>query len=99
MMVYADRFLIGSILPLAAVAYYATPYEVATKLLIVPSALVGVMFPAFSAAMAADRTRAAILYRRAAKYVGLFLFPLSLILIVDRYLLDSGEPNRLWFPC
>lgn len=82
LMVYVDRFLIGSILSLAAVAYYVTPYEVATKLLIVPGALVGVMFPAFSAVMAADRIRGAMLYRRAAKYVGLFLFPLSLILIV-----------------
>lgn len=81
MMVYVDRFLIGSILSLAAVAYYATPFEVATKLLIVPGALVGVMFPAFSAAMAGDRIRGAMLYRRAAKYTGLFLFPVSLLLI------------------
>lgn len=82
MMVYVDRFLIGSILSLTAVAYYATPYEIVTKLLMVPGALVGVMFPAFSASMAADQVRAAILYRRAAKYVGLFLFPVSLVLIV-----------------
>jgi O-antigen/teichoic acid export membrane protein len=82
MMVYVDRFLIGSILSLTAVAYYATPYEIVTKLLMVPGALVGVMFPAFSASMAADQVRAAILYRRAAKYVGLFLFPVSLALIV-----------------
>ena len=82
MMVYVDRFLIGSILSLAAVAYYATPYEVATKLLIVPGALVGVMFPAFSAAMAADRLRGAMLYRRAAKYAGLFLLPVSFVMII-----------------
>lgn len=82
LMVYVDRFLIGSILSLAAVAYYATPFEVATKLLIVPGALVGVMFPAFSVAMASDRIRGAKLYRRAAKYTGLFLFPVSLLLIV-----------------
>lgn len=82
MMVYVDRFLIGGILSLAAVAYYATPFEVATKLLIVPGALVGVMFPAFSAAMAGDRIRGAMLYRRAAKYTGLFLFPVCILLIV-----------------
>lgn len=82
LMVYVDRFLIGSILSIAAVAYYATPYEVATKLLIVPSALVGVMFPAFSTAMAADRPRGALLYRRAVKYVGIFLLPVSILLIV-----------------
>jgi O-antigen/teichoic acid export membrane protein len=81
MMVYADRFLIGSILSIAAVAYYATPYEVATKLWILPTALVGVMFPAFSTAMVADRVRGTMLYRRAAKYAGLFLFPTGLLLI------------------
>jgi O-antigen/teichoic acid export membrane protein len=82
LMVYVDRFLIGSLLSITAVAYYATPYEVTTKLLIVPGALVGVLFPAFSTAMASDRLRGAMLYRRAVKYVGLFLFPLSFILIV-----------------
>jgi O-antigen/teichoic acid export membrane protein len=82
LMVYVDRFLIGSLLSITAVAYYATPYEVATKLLIVPGALVGVLFPAFSTAMATNRIRGALLYRRAAKYVGLFLFPLSFVLIV-----------------
>jgi O-antigen/teichoic acid export membrane protein len=82
LMVYVDRFLIGSLLSIAAVAYYATPYEVATKLLIVPGALVGVLFPAFSTAMAADRLRGAMLYRLAAKYVGLFLFPASFVMIV-----------------
>jgi O-antigen/teichoic acid export membrane protein len=50
--------------------------------LIVPGALVGVLFPAFSTAMVADRFRGAMLYRRAAKYVGLFLFPVSFVLIV-----------------
>lgn len=82
LLVYVDRFLIGSILSIAAVAYYATPYEVATKLLIVPGALAGVLFPAFSTAMKADKMRGAMLYRHAAKYVGLFLFPVSFVLII-----------------
>jgi O-antigen/teichoic acid export membrane protein len=81
-LIYVDRFLIGSILSIAAVAYYATPYEVATKLLIVPGALAGVLFPAFSTALKVDRIRGAMLYRRAAKYVGMFLFPVSFLLIV-----------------
>ncbi len=82
MMVYVDRFLIGSILSIVAVAYYATPYEIATKLLIVPGALVGVLFPAFSTAMVADLRRGAMLYHRATKYVGLFLFPSVFALIL-----------------
>jgi O-antigen/teichoic acid export membrane protein len=82
LMVYVDRFLVGGLLSITAVAYYATPYEVATKLLIVPAALMGVLFPAFSTAMAADRHHGAMLYSRATKYVGLFLFPMSLFLLV-----------------
>ena len=31
----ADRFLIGAILSMTAVAYYVTPYEVVTKLWII----------------------------------------------------------------
>jgi O-antigen/teichoic acid export membrane protein len=82
LMVYVDRFLIGSLLSITAVAYYATPYEVATKLLIVPGVLAAVLFPAFSTAMVSDRLRGAMLYRRAAKYVGLIIFPVSFVLII-----------------
>jgi O-antigen/teichoic acid export membrane protein len=91
MMVYVDRFLIGSILSISAVAYYAVPYEISTKLLILPTALVGVMFPAFSTIMIADRIRGAMLYRQAAKYVGLFLFPVALLLIIF-----GQEILRIW---
>jgi O-antigen/teichoic acid export membrane protein len=81
-MVYVDRFVIGGMLSISAVAYYSTPYEVTTKALLVPIALVGVMFPAFSTAMAADRPRGTMLYRRAVKYVGLFLLPFSFVMII-----------------
>jgi O-antigen/teichoic acid export membrane protein len=80
--VFVDRFMIGSLLSMTAVAYYATPYEVVTKLLIVPTALVGVLFPAFSTVMIADRFRGAMLYRKAAKYVALFLLPASFLIIL-----------------
>ena len=35
-MVYLDRFLIGALLPMAAVTQYVTPYEVVTKLTVIP---------------------------------------------------------------
>ncbi len=78
LMVSLDRFLIGAMVSMAAVAYYATPYEVVTKLWIVPSALVGVMFPAFSTSFAQDRDRTALLYGRSVKYLLLVLFPIML---------------------
>lgn len=76
-----DRFLIGAQVSMAAVAYYATPSEVITKLLIVPASLVGVMFPAFSASYGRDRARAAGLYARSIKYVFLILFPVVLLVV------------------
>ncbi len=82
MMSYMDRFFVGGILSITAVTYYAAPYEIATKLLIVPTSIAGVLFPAFSTAMAVDRFRGALIYRRAVKYVGLLVFPVSFVMIV-----------------
>ena len=78
LMVSMDRFLIGGLASMTAVAYYATPYEVVTKLLVIPGALVGVMFPAFSTSFGRDRNRTAVLYNRCVKYVFLMLFPVIL---------------------
>mgnify|MGYP002266864347 CR=1 FL=1 len=47
-MLYLDRFLIGSMVSVLAVAYYATPYEVITKLLIIPAAFASAVFPGLS---------------------------------------------------
>lgn len=81
LMVYLDRFLIGSILSVAAVAYYATPYELATKLWIIPGALVGVLFPAFAASLVQDSERTALLFGRGINYVLLALFIPTLLMV------------------
>ena len=52
LLIYMDRFLIGSLVSLSAVAYYATPYDMITKLLIIPSSMAGPLFPAFAASYA-----------------------------------------------
>ena len=43
---YSDRFVIGSVLSVEAMGYYAAPFEAASKALIVPSAVVQSLFPA-----------------------------------------------------
>jgi O-antigen/teichoic acid export membrane protein len=80
-MVYMDRFLVGALVSTTAIAYYATPYDVATKLLIIPGALVAVLFPAFSSSITNDRIRAARLFGRGTTYTMLALFPLSLLIV------------------
>src|SRR6185369_7424697 len=61
-------------------AYYATPYEIVMKYLILPAALVGVLFPAFSAHPAAEETRK--LYRTGMRALLLALAPLTLATVV-----------------
>jgi O-antigen/teichoic acid export membrane protein len=90
-MVTLDRFLIGAMVSMAAVAYYATPYEIVTKLWLIPGALVGVMFPAFSTSLAQDRGRAALLYGRSVKYILLILFPMVLLIVVL-----AADGLKLW---
>jgi len=90
-MVYLDRFLIGALLSVAAVTFYATPYEVVTKLLIIPGALAGVLFPAFSTSSIQDPSRTAVLFGRGIKYVFLCLFPICLLIITF-----ASEGLDLW---
>jgi O-antigen/teichoic acid export membrane protein len=80
-MVSMDRFLIGAVVSMAAVTYYATPFEVVAKFLFIPAALMAVMFPAFSTSFAKDQQRAAVLYGRCIKYLVMVLFPLTLLTI------------------
>jgi O-antigen/teichoic acid export membrane protein len=80
-MVFMDRFVIGATISMAAVAYYATPYEVITKLWIVPMALVGVLFPAVATGMASDREHTVSLFGRAIEYMIVLLFPITLIVV------------------
>jgi len=81
LMVSLDRFVIGAMISMAAVAYYSTPYEAVTKFLLIPAALVGVLFPAFSRSFVQDRADTQQLFRRGAKVVALALFPLCLLTV------------------
>jgi O-antigen/teichoic acid export membrane protein len=91
-MVYLDRFLIGSLISISAVAYYATPSEIVTKLWILPLAVSGVLFPAFSEALALQRhDRAASLYENGVGSTFAILFPSILVVI-----LFAPEGLGLW---
>lgn len=70
-----DRFLIGSILTMSAVAYYATPFDMITKLFIVPIGLLGVIFPAFSAYAIESTEKLLRLHQRAVKYILIAMTP------------------------
>ena len=69
---------------MSAVAYYVTPYEVVTKLWMIPGALAAVLFPAFAVAWPRIPERAEALLERGSRYVFLALFPAVLALVVLR---------------
>ena len=91
LMTYLDRFFIGSVASMAAVAYYATPYEFVTKLLFVPAALAGVLFPTFSRDIANRDKEPHWLMMRSIAAVFVVLFP-AIVLIVA----FSEEALALW---
>jgi O-antigen/teichoic acid export membrane protein len=54
LLTYLDRFFIAQALPIEQVAYYATPYDLITRTLVLPYALMAVIFPALAALGPAD---------------------------------------------
>jgi O-antigen/teichoic acid export membrane protein len=81
-MVYFDRFLMGAWISVAAVTFYVTPYEVVTKLLVIVSAVVQVLFPAFSMSFSVDRVKSSLLYGRAIRFLLFAFFPIVLAIIL-----------------
>jgi len=81
LMVYLDRFIIGMVISMSAVAYYATPYEVVTRLWIIPTAVVAVLFPAFASLHESDLRKLADLFDRGLRYMLLVMFPLVLTIV------------------
>lgn len=90
-MVYLDRFMIGAFISVTAVAYYAAPFEMVTKVWLIPGALATVLFPAFSATATSNSKRMVVLYDRAIKAIFLLLFPVILGVVVYAH-----EILRLW---
>jgi O-antigen/teichoic acid export membrane protein len=91
-LVYLDRFLVGSLLSMSAVAYYSAPYETVTRLLIIPGSLTMTLFPAFSSLEGVkDKQKLGILFARSIKYVLLILGPIILVVI-----LFAKEALQIW---
>jgi O-antigen/teichoic acid export membrane protein len=88
---YIERFMIGFFLSIAAVAYYSTPLEMVTRLLVIPGAITTVLFPAFAALSVLDFTRLKLSYDRGIRFCFILIFP-AIFLIV----LFAPEGLTLW---
>jgi O-antigen/teichoic acid export membrane protein len=81
LMFYMDRLLIGALLSVSAVAYYAAPFDMVSRLTVIPSAVVGVLFSAFAFSFVQDRSRTRVLLNSALKYVFMITFPIVLVIV------------------
>lgn len=80
---YLDRFLIGSIWNMKAVGHYVAPYEIVTKVGILPGSLILTLFPSFSTFQGKEEYgKAKALFAHAVKYLIIGIGPVSVLLIV-----------------
>jgi len=90
-MSYLDRFLIGAVLSIAAVSYYAAPADMMSRVLVIPTAIAGVLFPALALSLQQDKNRAELIFSRGVKWMFLVIFPLTLLVVTL-----APEGLRLW---
>ena len=91
LMFYVDRFLVGALLSVSAIAYYTAPVDMVLRLAMIPGALVGVLFPAFATSFNQDPVRCGVLLARGLKYIYLIIFPIVLIIVTF-----APEALKLW---
>lgn len=89
--VYLDRFVIGALLSPTQLAYYAAPFEMVSRLLVLPMSLTGALFPALASVQGHDIAQARHLRRQAQGLTALLVVPVVLLGIFAAPLL-----LRLW---
>jgi O-antigen/teichoic acid export membrane protein len=103
LLLYLDRFVVASLISLQAVTLYVTPFEVISRLSIIPMAVMGVAFPAFSRSLAEDPRQADRLWRHSLVAVAALLaVPVLGVVFLARPLLaawlDPGFAARAAAP-
>lgn len=76
-MVYFDRIVIGALTSLREVAFYTTPYEVLSRTQVVPVAMMNVLFPAATRALAHEPSRLMPLASMSFRGVIVLILPLT----------------------
>ena len=85
LMVTADRFVISAVLGAAVVAYYTVPSEVLARVLILPGALTGALFPRLASLLTNDVEAAYRIYRRCAVLTAGALLPLCAVIALGAH--------------
>ncbi len=78
---FLDRFVVAAMLPISAVAYYTTPHQIVTRVLIVPAAILAAFFPAFATISKSSPIDSYRLLRRATLYIVTFVGPIVFVVV------------------
>ncbi len=81
MLLYADRFIIGAVIGLTAVAFYATPLDLVMRMWILPVAVAQTLLPAYASSFRTAPEHTALLMRRGALIVAGLVLPACLVLV------------------
>lgn len=87
LLLYLDRFAIATLVSAVAVAHYAAPYDVVTRLLLVTGAVSGVLFPAFASVSDRPEALRRLLGRGVALVTGMTLPALTAVVALAPELL------------
>lgn len=90
-LIYIDRFVLGATVSISVVAFYTAPMDMVVRLLVIPGAIAGVLFPAFALSLVQNPERVQLLLNRSLKYVFLVMFPVTLALVIL-----APEGLRMW---
>ena len=91
LLMYVDRFMVASVLSVAAAGFYATPSDMLGRFSLVTVAVMQTAFPAMAAAFRSDPDQAATLLRRCGLAVASILFIPALVVTAF-----SHEILSLW---
>ncbi len=75
LMTYMDRLVLGALLPVSAIAYYALAYDVGSQILVIPGAVVSVLFAAYAAGFTSDSEKTGHLFAQGTRWIYATLFP------------------------
>ncbi len=88
---YLERFLIASVISVGALTYYAVPFEMLSRALIIPGSIAPALFPYFSACAEGNREQVSQVTSRTLTYMLLMLAPLLAATLVF-----GGDILRVW---
>lgn len=82
LLVYMDRFVVGSVLSLSAVAYYTVPFDVVAKIWVIPDAIVSVVFPALVVSLQVGTNHVRELVEKCGTVILFAVFPAALTIVL-----------------